>query len=147
LSDDVVPLDPDSRAAIPVPLSLNLKPGSLPVLERYYPGIGTQPGYSTGGVTVHYFPPPGFAANPPRGTYPVGCLVFPRYQAGARTELHTVGVTEALRRLIEGESAVRRWSVEAVGRLVVWIEAVPAYSLIYEDLEEAAACVRGLFER
>lgn len=147
LSDDVVPLERESRTAVPVPVSLNLKPGSLPVLERYYPGIEALPGYSAGGVTVHFLPPPGFAANPPRGNYPVKHVVFPKYEAGARTEIRAIGGVEALRRLIDGESLLRRpWSAEAVGELVSWIASVRAYTLIYENLEEAAACVRDLLE-
>ena len=147
LSDDVVPLERESRTAVPVSVSLNLKPGSLPVLERYYPGIGALPGYSEGGETVHFLPPPGFAGNPPRGNYPVKHLVFPNYEAGARTEIRAIGGVEALRRLIDGESLLRRpWSAEAVGELVGWIASVGAYTLIYENLEEAAACVRNLLE-
>jgi hypothetical protein len=147
LSDDVVPLDSKDRAALPLPVSLNLKSGSLPILERYYPGIGALPGYPAGSATVHYFPPPGFAANPPRGAYPVSHLVFPRYQAGARTEFHPIGAVEAFRGLVEGGSVVRRWSAAAVGELVDCARSIPAYSLVFEDLDEAVACVSGLFKR
>jgi len=74
-------------------------------------------------------------------------VVFPKYEAGARTEIRAIGGVEALRRLIDGESLLRRpWSAEAVGELVSWIASVRAYTLIYENLEEAAACVRDLLE-
>jgi hypothetical protein len=147
LSDDVVPLDSRDRAAVPLPVCLNLKSGSLPVLERYYPGIRALPGYPAGNATVHYFPPPGFAENPPRGSYPVSHLVFPRYQAGARTDFHAIGAVEAFRGLVEGGSVVRRWSAAAVEELVECVKSIPAYSLVFGDLDEAASCVRGLFKR
>jgi hypothetical protein len=119
----------------------------LQVLEPYYPGIGALPGYHAGGETVHFFPPPGFAANPPRGNYPVKHLVFPQYEAGAGTQVRAIGGVEALRRLIDGESLLRRpWSAEAVGELVDWIASIRAFTLTYESLEPAAACVRNLLE-
>jgi hypothetical protein len=147
LSDDVVPLDSRDRTAMPLPVSLNLKSGSLPILERYYPGISALPGYPAGRATVHYLSPPGFAANPPRGSYPVSHLLFPRYQAGARTEFRSIGALEAFRGLMEGGSVVRRWSAAAVGELVECVKSIPAYSLVFENLDEAAACVSSLFEK
>ena len=145
LSDDVVPIDRSTRQAVPLPLALNLKPGSLPVLERFYPGIAGQPGISENGWTVHFFPPPGFAEHPPRGCYPVQALVFPGYAAGANGVCERISAVEALQRLIEGESLLPRpLEAAAVGDLVEWLQTMPTYRLDYASLDEACAHVRFL---
>jgi len=148
LGDDVIPLDRTTREAVPLPLSLNLKPGSLPVLERYYPGIRSLPAVSANGWKVHFFPPPQFAEHRPRRSDPVKHLVFVKYEVGVLTRLSPIGSTEALRLLLEGESLPRRpLQADTVGEMIDWIASVPAYTLRYDNLDDATACVQNLFER
>ena len=75
LSDDVVPLQRGRGLAIPVPVCLNLKPGSVSVLAELYPELPKLPVWQDGERQLRFLPPPDFAARRPVGPYPVAALV------------------------------------------------------------------------
>jgi hypothetical protein len=146
LGDDMIPLQRGRCHAVPVPTCLNLKGGSLAPLRRFLPHIDAVPAIPRQGVRVHLTPPPGFARNPPERAYPVRHLVFPHYTRGAVSAPRGLSPAQALERLVAGNSLTDRPLVpEKIGELLVWLERVPAWSLEFDDLEDATAAVRELF--
>ena len=128
-----------------MPLALNLKPGSLAALSSLVPEFAPAALLSDNGLSVHFCPPPGFAARPPRRCYPVAALLFPSFVEAAPAALERIDGVSALRRLIEGGSLLPRpLRPDAVAELVDWLQSVPAYSLRFSNLTEACASVRRL---
>ena len=66
---------------------------------------------------------------------------------GTQIPVEQLMAPEALRLLIEGESLPRRpLQADTVGEMIDWIVSVSAYTLRYDNLDDATACVRDLFE-
>ena len=146
LSDDVVPLERGSGFAIPVPITLNLKPGSVPVLAELYPDLPRLPAWRSGDRRLRFLPPPAFAQRPPDRAYPVAALVFPRYQPNAKPDLQPLDPVAVLTRLIETDTLLDRpLNPAKIGELCAWIEATPSYALAYGDLAAAADALATLW--
>jgi len=142
LSDESALLEEPGLEVRPVPLALTVKPGSLPLLEPLYPGLGELPAHRReDGRIVRYLAPPRRAQlSDPDRTYPVSTLVFPR--VAERTSLRALPRPEALRRLLAqclvlpaGLDPVR------VRRLVAWLRGLRCFELATGPLPQAVAAV------
>ncbi|HRZ07790.1 MAG TPA: hypothetical protein P5102_16920 [Candidatus Competibacteraceae bacterium] len=146
LSDDVVPLERGSGYAIPVPICLNLKPGSVPVLADLYPELPHLPAWRSGNRSLRFLSPPEFARRRPDRPYPVAALVFPRYQPNAEPTLQPLDPVAVLTRLMETDTLFDRpLNPAKIGELCAWIEATPAYTLAYGDLAAALETLATLW--
>ena len=146
LSDDLVPLERGSGHAVPVPICLNLKPGSIPILAGFYPELPSLPAWRSGNRFLRFLPPPEFAQRRPNRTYPVAALVFPRYQPNIGLDLQPLDPVAALTCLIESDTRLDRpLNPAKIGELCTWIEATPAYALTYGDLEAAIKILATLW--
>ena len=146
LSDDAVPLERSSGHAIPVPITLNLKPGSVPVLADLYPELPSLPAWRSGNRRLRFLPPPAFARHRPDRAYPVAALVFPRYQPNAEPDLQPLDPVAVLTRLMETDTLLDRpLNPAKISELCAWIEATPAYTLRYRDLAAALATLATLW--
>ncbi len=143
LSDESALLEEPGLEVRPVPLALTVKPGSVPLLEPLYPGLGALAAHQReDGEVVRYLAPPRRAQLPdPDRTYPISTLVFPR--VAERTSLRSLPRPEALRRLLAqclvlpaGLDPVR------VRRLVAWLRGLRCFELATGPLPEAVAAVR-----
>jgi hypothetical protein len=143
LSDEAALLELPSLRVRPVPLALTLKPGSVPLLEPWYPGLGALPAHRReDGKTVRYLEPPRRARLPHSDrTYPVSALVFPR--VAPDTRLRTLPRPEALRRLL-AQCLVLPEDLDAgrVRLLVDWLRGLRCFELASGPLPQAMAAVR-----
>ena len=67
---------------------------------------------------------------------PVAALVFPRYKAGAGLERQPITATEAMAGLCHARSLLDR-QPDVVAETLRWVESIPAYRLVYGDLDRA----------
>lgn len=142
LSDDLIGIDTSGRA-LPWPMPMSVKLGSWDTLSNSYPSLETAPTFKVKGTQARSVKPATDAWE--LGPTKTHLLVFPRYSSGGATQLVRLSQFETLRRLIEAgfliESPVDAERVEIV---VQWLERLPAYSLNYGDVDDAAARVTSL---
>ncbi|CAK8711204.1 hypothetical protein GCAAIG_00460 [Candidatus Electronema halotolerans] len=88
---------------------------------------------------LHFLPPPDFRQEPPGCTWPVRCLVFPKYDKTAEpARLTPISVAQAFRRLLEAKCLLGRpLRAERLHELLDWIQVRPAFALDYSNLVEA----------
>ena len=138
LSDDVVPVNPDGRL-LGLGLSMCVKLGSWAVLQSRLSHLAGMPVTRRFGQAVRYLPPLG-----PVPTEPVGLrlFLFPQYLPGAEPCLLPLGSSEVLQRILHSESIVTNVTQDKLDLLIRWVGSVPAYALVYPDLDSALALVR-----
>lgn len=145
LGDETIPLRRDNGQIVPLPGPLCLKPGSWPVLAAYYPALDARPIYHRWGQPVRYLLPP---PTDPDRSWPVRCLVFPRYVPGGATTLRPIAATVALQYLMAADTLLPQPLTPAeVSTFVAWLDGTPAYALTYDHLTEAVAAVRGFLSK
>lgn len=138
LSDDLVPLEYGGGHALPVPVCLNLKAGSIPVLAGLYPDLPKRPTWRSGQRQLRFLPPPAFAQRPPERPYRVAAIVFPEYRPSAAPGLEPLDPVTTLTRLIRSDTRFDLpLNPAKIAALCAWIEATPAYDLRYGDLTAA----------
>jgi hypothetical protein len=140
-SDEVALIDPNTFHVPPVPLAICVKSTGWDIMARYFPDLLSSPPHRRGdGKLVRYVAPPAGAAQWP--PVPVSHIVFPRYEAGVRTELKPVARSEALRRLMAECLALRqRLDHHNVQQLVHWISHVECAALTFSSLDEAVELI------
>ena len=143
LADDLMALaGPDGRI-VPWPMPLSLKHGSWEVLSAVYPDLAHFPRYRTKGMDARLLIPPAGAwhVEPP----PLRALLFPTFVPGAAAELRRIDPFAALERLLRDRVWLGYPIIEQrVLAAVRWLEATPAYTLVYGRLDQGAQRVRGL---
>jgi hypothetical protein len=145
LTDELSLLIPGTRLIRPARVSLGLKRGSWPILASSFSFlVHLLTHRQQGNVEVRYLPPPKDKV-PSRETYPVECLVFPKYQAGGPTILTSLSTADALCRIAEAGYAVPA-SLDAnrVEQLIDWIAQLDCFELRMGDLSEAVYKVKEL---
>ncbi|HPE70978.1 MAG TPA: hypothetical protein PK018_02240 [Candidatus Competibacter sp.] len=146
LSDDLVPLDYGSGHALPVPVCLNLKAGSVSALVDLYPALPKLPAWRSGNRRLRFLPPPAFAQRRPERAYPVAAMVFPQYQPDAASKLQPLDSVAALTRLMASDARFDLpLNPAKIAALCAWIETTPAYAFAYSDLSTAADGLRSLW--
>lgn len=147
LGDDVIPLECETMRAVPIPMSLSLKQGSVPVLDALYGVSPRTIKCSLGDHQVHYLAPPGFDPAMLQRSYTVRKLVFPTYKSGSETVLRALIATDVLRGLMDSNSAITspRHS-DKTRKLLKWLESLDAYALSYGSLVQAVDAIASLFE-
>jgi hypothetical protein len=123
-----------------VPCGIGLKPGSWPILARKaFPDIARAPVHTRpDGKRVRYLVPPDYTAADVSASASVGWIVFPHFDADARTQLVEVSKADALRRLLPGFVRLGD-DLDAVdvASLVRWIDGVGCFDLQLSSLDEA----------
>jgi hypothetical protein len=148
-SDEAALLEEPELEARPVPISLSVKSGALGVLARLFPQLRKSAKHTREDFeTVTYLNPPAasfrYDAN---RTYPVGWIVFPRYDPSASTELRPVRKAEALARLMDQVLVVGGTLDKRIVRsLVQWIQRVDCYELPNSSLSHAVRLISGLLK-
>jgi hypothetical protein len=145
IADDLIALATDGRL-VPWPMPLGPKAGSWQLLSEWYPYLLTAPNYRTqlGEARQILVPPDAWDTEP----VPLRGFIFPRYVAGADATLTRLTALEALQRLL-GD---RIWlgypmTEHRVSAFLVWLENVPAYSLVHGNVADAARMLDELPER
>lgn len=137
LSDDLVPLISDKLHALPVPLPLRIKAGSVSLLTSYYPELGKLPLHGPASYGVRLLRPQGYTLEHQQRNCRVAALVFPEREAG-ETILEPIPPVDALRRILDTGALFHRPLIpEHVVSVLDWLSSVPSYRLRYTGLQPA----------
>ena len=146
-SDEVALLREGSLDVYPVPLAICVKTTGVEALAERFPELRALAIHRRGdGKDVIYLAPPRASLPASAEAHPVAAIVFPRYVAGASTELAALAKVDAIKRVMD-ECLVVTPPLDSakVGALVRWIERTPCYSLRYDSSDDAVAAVRSVF--
>jgi Coenzyme PQQ synthesis protein D (PqqD) len=143
VTDDYAPLEQASRLVWPVPYAPGIKRGSWRALERYYPDLQERPVHELSGLHIRYLELDAARMVPLNRGLPVEALVFPRYKPGAPLKQRRITAAEALAGLCHTRSILDR-DPDKLAETIRWVESVPAYRLIYGDLERAIEQILSL---
>ena len=143
VTDDYAPLEQASWLVWPVPYAPGIKRGSWRALGRYYPDLQERPVHELSGLHIRYLELDAARMAPLNRGLPVEALVFPRYKPGAGLEQRPITAAEALAGLCHTRSLLDR-GPDQLAETIRWVELVPAYRLIYGDLERAIERVLSL---
>ncbi len=141
-ADDTTTLDPRCRV-LPLPTAVGLKAGSLPVLDRRYPGLESLQVHEYGDKAARYL-----ALEPRRSAgapLDLSAMVFPKYEPGAEPSLVRLSAAEAAARLMEAgiglggtlTPAKLEWFAGLMAR-------TPCWALGYDSLPGAEAKLRSI---
>lgn len=146
LSDDLVPLDRKTQRAIPLPISPNVKKGSLSIVEGLFGSLEHFRKYKLPNKEAWYLRTSDYNLNWARNCYPVKYLVFPRYIPGAPTQLSPLSPAGALQGIFNANSVCKTpTDLSCISSLVDWIDKVPAFNLTYGSLDQATREIKSLF--
>ncbi len=143
VTDDYAPLERASWLVWPVPYAPGIKRGSWRPLRRHYADLPGQPVHRLAGLQIRYLELDAARRAPLDRGLPVAALVFPRYQAGAGLEPQPITAAEALTGLCHARSLLDR-APDVFAETLRWVESVPAYRLVYGDLDRAIEWGRSL---
>ncbi len=145
LSDEVAVMRPGTTDLLPVPRPIGLKEQSIEVIRSFAPGavLGPSVGGTRKGTVAHVQPPQGCVEEGDRVARP-GWIVFPRYRAGAATDLAPVTKGFALLRLASDAFNFSTLGAEGFETAADLVEQNDCYELTYGDLEEAVGVFAGL---
>jgi hypothetical protein len=143
-SDEVALLEEESLRLRPFPLAIGIKAGAIPALESCWPHLQALEAHSReDGQEVRYLAPPKARCAALNHALPARWLVFPRYDAQARTELRAIGRPEALRRLMQEFMVLPKLLDEArVESMVRWMRRLECFELSTSSLPEAVDLLR-----
>lgn len=142
-SDEVALIERKTFRVPPMPLAICSKSTGWEIMQRYYPDLHQLPIHRRDdGKLVRYIPPPSGSVR--QRPAPVSHIIFPRYQAGAVSELRRLTRSDALGRLMaECMAASERFDLAKVRELVDWIAQTECFSLTFSSLDEAVASVKA----
>ena len=141
ISDDLLPIAEDG-IALPWPMPLSVKSGSLAVLGPIYPHLAEARSFRTKGDTAHLLPPPVMNWD---HHVDLRFLVFPKYGPSADAAFDEIGPLDALTRLIQS----RIWlgyplTLDRVTAFLKWLASVRSFACTYSDVKDAAAHVNRI---
>ncbi len=143
LSDDFALLTPAGFAVQPLGLPVVLKAGSWPALGGLLPGLAQLPTHQRQGDPVRSWSPP--AAQRAARPLPVRGLVMPRHIPGASARLERLDPFDALARVIRAPAQVKPpLAAAGVGALAGWFERLPAWRLVFGEVEAALPLLAAL---
>jgi hypothetical protein len=137
LTDELALLSRDG-AITPLPVSLGLKPASWALLEPLLPDLIRLPAHlQEKGSEVRYLRPARLDARAHWAD--IAAVVFPRFAAGAKTQLTPLSAAESLRRLADSGYAVPGGlDADVVTALLDWISRQRCFDLQVGNLYRAA---------
>ncbi|WP_191060381.1 hypothetical protein [Geminicoccus harenae] len=143
LADDVTPIEVESHLAWPCGLAMGVKQGSWSILDRLFPQLAeaSSARIAVGPRNIRFVT--AFRQAPADQGRPISMLIFPQWTAGSSLHITPLRPAEALRRLASGGT----WPVDDSHHLpefLAWLQSVPAYHLVYDDLSHGVEAVHGL---
>lgn len=145
-TDELVLVMNDSYHLMTAPVGMGIKPGSWPVLSDYYPELEVLPVCPRpDGKQVRYLAAPStIHASVDDGNH-LRALVFPVYAPGRSVCLSPLSAADSVCRLTAAGYDVKGGlSRDSVEELIGWIGEQDCYELLFDDLEEAIAVMKGL---
>ncbi len=146
LSDELTLIDMQSGAIQPLPRPVSLKNASIEVI-RGFAGEAVQFGSivkdTAKGVVGHFPAPSDALARADELAWP-GWVVFPRYQAGAATQLQALPKSRCLMRLIDNAFNYNVQQRAGFERLSALVSDSACFEFSYSNLDEAVTCFEQL---
>lgn len=145
LSDELTLIDLDTFEAVPMPRPIGLKNQSIDIIKQRYPDaiMGIVSSDTLKGSVSHLKPPTASVLNQ-HLTSPIGWIIFPKFEAGAPTELSE---RSKGRSFIEIANNAFNYSVLGVTGFEVLTHVVDrarCYDFKYSNLDEAIAVFNSL---
>jgi hypothetical protein len=143
VTDDYAPLEQATWHVWPVPYAPGIKHGSWQALRKQYPDLDAQPVHELAAARIRYLDLDASRIAPLCRGLPVEALIFPRYEAGTALEQRPMTAAEAFAGLCHASPILDR-RPDILAETLRWIESIPAYQLVYGDLELAVERVLSL---
>lgn len=143
-SDELVVLDTSTEGVFPSPLPMSIKPGSVDVLQDYYPWLkGEKIWDRADGQQVRYIVPPqsSLPDSLDKQVQP-SVFIFPQYTPEGGTRLEKMSEVEALQRLAATGSSNRPLRAEDVQAMISLVERCPVFFLKFDDAAEATELIK-----
>jgi HprK-related kinase A len=145
LSDELTLLSLDHGRIVPLPRPVSLKNGSIDVIRRYLPdSVLSTPVTDTTKGTVAHMKAPAASVQAWDETALPGWIVFPRYQAGAATQLATMDRASTFMRVADNCFNYSLLAAHGFDALANLVDATSGHSFEYSDLDEALATFDAL---
>ena len=142
LTDELVILHKRSSSVVPFPKAMSLKEGSFRLFGQFGPDP-TGPEHDR----VWYLDPerlrPGCVVKKPT---PIGWVVLPHYEAGAKTRIKPLTVGETVLGLFENTVNIARHKQKGLDRLIKIAKKAPGHRLVFGDLDKACEAILGVVE-
>lgn len=146
-SDELALISPITRHVSPVPRPINLKNASIAIIDRYIGGgVFSREARDTAKGTVALLQPPKDSVTRMHETAPIGAVVFPRYQAGADTQIESLAPDEAFREVLNHSFNYHVLGHEGFELLHAIFTETPAYTLVYSDFDNVNAALSALIQ-
>jgi hypothetical protein len=143
VTDDYAPLEQASWRIWPVPYAPGIKRGSWRVLRRHFPELDARPVHRIGGRQIRYLDLDASRRAALDGGLPVEALVFPAFEKGAGLRTQRMAADQAFASLCHARSMLSR-QPDVLAEALRWVGSVPAYRLVYGDLDRAVDSVLRL---
>jgi hypothetical protein len=146
VTDDYAPLEQASWLIWPVPYAPGIKRGSWRVLRRHFPELDARPVHRLGGRQIRYLDLHASRRTALHRGLPVEALVFPSFEEGAALRKIPMASGEAFASLCHARSMLSR-DPDVLADTLRWVKSVPAYRLVYGDLDRAVLSILRLLRR
>lgn len=143
LADDFVPMDKQGRI-YPFPAGISIKPGSVELLDEYYPNLKLQETIDLNATKKGLRYIPIFHQNL-RQTTECKALIFIKYKASVELTIELLPTQKLFETLIP-ESWLSD-DPKFVSFFMNWLSEIPCYTLTYSDQNKMIAEVNKLLEK
>lgn len=140
VSDDLVPIERESKMVYPFPAAISVKEGSQDLLSLYYPTlkIQSEPEITRTNKLVRYIPIESEAIPAP-----AKAVIFIKYDPTIDFAMEKLPFTESLKLLLD-----ETWtypSFENAKEFIYWHDSVNCYRITYSDNDKAVSVITKLF--
>lgn len=143
VTDEAVAIDPDTLLAHPFPKALSIDPGSWDVLADLRPVL--DPAAEPIALEQWHVPVDDVGGGTVPDPVPIEFFVFPRYEAGGRTELTPMRRAEAHVTLAENSFNATGHGRRGFDAMAESVRRARCYRLAVSDLDHACDLVIDLF--
>lgn len=146
-SDELVLLGHHTHTVQAIPAAIGTKAGAWPVLQALYPSLNDLPVFlrQDKQLVRYLLPARHMLPNDSAKSWPLSCLVFPKYQTNAGISFDRLSPADALCRLMEaGCDMEGGLDADRTTELVDWIKGIPCFELRFDDLQKAVCRIAGL---
>ncbi len=143
IGDDLIPLARDGSRIGAFPVALSVKQGARETLRPLYPERLWSGPVSINGHVLHYIDLTHRAGE--ARSYPVAAVLFPRYCAGAPTQLERLMPEAALQQLLTSGSRTVG-AVPTIEGLCRLVDRTPVYRLAHGDWRAASKVIASVVQ-
>ncbi|CAN7661203.1 HprK-related kinase A [Pseudoduganella sp. LjRoot289] len=148
LSDELALIQLADGRLQPLPRPISLKNASIPIMQAYLdqPVFSPSVADTVKGTVAHLKAPAASVARSAE-TAPPGWIVFPRYQAGAQTELAALDKARTHLRMAENSFNYSLLAARGFEAMADAVGAAHCHSFVYSRLDEAVELFARLAEQ